>query len=77
MRHVLKGLMAVAAMCVAAGGVEAGKKDDTLVWATDREVPITQHAPDEHILLPLTRDALRLTAALYWDIGEGDTPRKT
>ena len=41
MRHVLKGLIAVAAMCVAAGGVEAGKKDDTLVWATDREVPIT------------------------------------
>jgi peptide/nickel transport system substrate-binding protein len=41
MRYALKGLIAVAAMCVAAGGVEAGKKDDTLVWATDREVPIT------------------------------------
>jgi peptide/nickel transport system substrate-binding protein len=41
MRYVLKGLIAVAAMCMAAGGLEAGKKDDTLVWATDREVPIT------------------------------------
>jgi acetylornithine deacetylase/succinyl-diaminopimelate desuccinylase-like protein len=46
------------------------------IWIPHSYASCSQHAPDEHILLPLTRGALRLMAALYWDIGEGNTPRK-
>ena len=35
----------------------------------------SQHAPDEHILMPLSRSAIEVMAGLYWDIGEGKTPR--
>ncbi|MEM9737011.1 MAG: hypothetical protein AAF908_10460, partial [Pseudomonadota bacterium] len=30
-----------------------------------------QHAPDEHVLVPLCRDALCLMAGLWWDLGSG------
>jgi hypothetical protein len=36
----------------------------------------SQHAPDEHVLKPVCRDALRLMAGLFWDIGEGGTPTR-
>jgi hypothetical protein len=29
-----------------------------------------QHAPDEHLLLPVAREALQLMAGLFWDLGE-------
>lgn len=29
-----------------------------------------QHAPDEHLLAPLARQALQLMTALFWDLGE-------
>jgi hypothetical protein len=29
-----------------------------------------QHAPDEHLLAPLARQALRLMTGLFWDRGE-------
>jgi hypothetical protein len=35
----------------------------------------SQHAPDEHILLPVTEEALAIMAGLFWDLGE--MPRKT
>jgi hypothetical protein len=28
------------------------------------------HAPDEHLLAPLARQALRLMAGLFWDLGD-------
>ena len=44
------------------------------IWIPHSYASCSQHSPDEHILLPLTRDALRLMTGLYWDIGEGSTP---
>ena len=31
--------------------------------------------PDEHVLKPVCRDALRLMAGLFWDVGAGGAPR--
>ena len=33
-----------------------------------------QHAPDEHLLAPLARQALQLMAGLFWDLGESPPP---
>jgi hypothetical protein len=37
-------------------------------------MPSPQHAPNEHLLAPGAREALRLMAGLYWDLGEPGTP---
>ncbi len=44
------------------------------IWIPHSYTACSQHAPDEHILLPLCREALALMAGLYWDLGEGGTP---
>ncbi len=44
------------------------------IWLPQSYTACSQHAPDEHILMPLSREALALMAGLYWDLGEGDTP---
>lgn len=46
------------------------------IWLPHSYASCSQHAPDEHILLPLSRSAMELMAGLYWDIGEGGTPAK-
>lgn len=45
------------------------------VWVPHSYRGCSQHAPNEHVLKPVCRDALRLMTGLYWDIGEGDAPR--
>ncbi|MEM7497168.1 MAG: M20/M25/M40 family metallo-hydrolase [Pseudomonadota bacterium] len=40
------------------------------IWLPHSYVGCSQHAPDEHVLLPLCREALGLMTGLYWDIGE-------
>jgi acetylornithine deacetylase/succinyl-diaminopimelate desuccinylase-like protein len=40
------------------------------VWVPHSYRGCSQHAPDEHVLKPLCRDALRIMAGLFWDIGE-------
>ncbi len=40
------------------------------IWIPHSYPGCAQHAPDEHLLAPLARQALRLMAALFWDIGE-------
>lgn len=45
------------------------------VWVPHSYRGCSQHAPDEHVLKPVCRDALRLMAGLFWDVGEGNTPR--
>jgi acetylornithine deacetylase/succinyl-diaminopimelate desuccinylase-like protein len=45
------------------------------IWIPHSYAACSQHAPDEHILLPLARSAVQLMAGLYWDIGEGKAPR--
>ncbi|WP_422028476.1 M20 family metallopeptidase [Roseovarius sp.] len=45
------------------------------VWVPHSYRGCSQHAPDEHVLKPVCRDALRMMAGLFWDVGEGNTPR--
>jgi acetylornithine deacetylase/succinyl-diaminopimelate desuccinylase-like protein len=45
------------------------------IWIPHSYAACSQHAPDEHMLLPLARSAVQLMAGLYWDIGEGKAPR--
>jgi acetylornithine deacetylase/succinyl-diaminopimelate desuccinylase-like protein len=40
------------------------------VWIPHSYPACAQHAPDEHMLAPLARQALQLMAGLFWDIGE-------
>ena len=40
------------------------------IWIPHSYPGCAQHAPNEHLLAPLARQALRLMAALFWDIGE-------
>lgn len=40
------------------------------VWIPHSYAACQQHAPDEHLLLPVVRSALRLMAGLFWDLGE-------
>ncbi|HEX3588655.1 MAG TPA: M20 family metallopeptidase [Pseudonocardiaceae bacterium] len=40
------------------------------VWIPHSYPACSQHAPDEHLLAPLARQALRLMTGLFWDIGD-------
>lgn len=39
------------------------------VWVPHSYPACAQHAPNEHLLAPLARQALRLMAGLFWDLG--------
>jgi acetylornithine deacetylase/succinyl-diaminopimelate desuccinylase-like protein len=41
------------------------------IWIPHSYASCSQHAPDEHILMRVTRAAIELMAGLYWDVGEG------
>ena len=45
------------------------------IWVPHSYRGCSQHAPNEHVLKPVCRDALRLMAGLFWDVGEGMCPR--
>ena len=40
------------------------------VWVPHSYPACQQHAPDEHLLKPVVRQALQLMAGLWWDLGE-------
>ena len=40
------------------------------IWLPHSYTACSQHAPDEHILMGLCREALALMAGLYWDLGD-------
>lgn len=44
------------------------------IWLPHSYPGCSQHAPDEHILLPVTEEALRIMAGLFWDLGELPRP---
>ena len=44
------------------------------VWVPHSYPACAQHAPDEHLLGSLARQALQLMTALFWDLGEGPRP---
>ena len=45
------------------------------IWVPHSYASCSQHAPNEHILLSEARSAIELMAGLYWDLGEGATPK--
>jgi acetylornithine deacetylase/succinyl-diaminopimelate desuccinylase-like protein len=48
------------------------------VWVPHSYPACSQHAPDEHLLKPVARQALQLMTGLFWDLGEPVTslPRR-
>ncbi len=48
------------------------------VWVPHSYAACSQHAPDEHLLAPVARQALQLMSGLFWDLGEraGELPRR-
>ena len=40
------------------------------IWLPHSYAGCSQHAPDEHILMPVCESALKIMAGLYWDLGE-------
>jgi acetylornithine deacetylase/succinyl-diaminopimelate desuccinylase-like protein len=44
------------------------------IWVPHSYPGCSQHAPDEHILLPVTEEALGIMAGLFWDLGELPRP---
>ena len=40
------------------------------VWIPHSYAACQQHAPDEHLLMPVLREALPMMAGLWWDLGE-------
>ena len=40
------------------------------IWIPHSYTGCSQHAPDEHILLPVCESALEIMAGVYWDLGE-------
>lgn len=44
------------------------------IWVPHSYAGCSQHAPDEHVLAPTCRDALRIMTGIWWDLGSGGTP---
>lgn len=40
------------------------------VWIPHSYAACQQHAPDEHLLAPVVREALQIMAGLFWDLGD-------
>ena len=60
------------------GGVPNDIFQDVLglptIWIPHSYAGCSQHAPDEHVLLPVMQSAAEVMAGLYWDLGTGDLP---
>ena len=54
----------------------AGDLSLPTVWVPHSYASCSQHAPNEHMLAPVAREALGMMAGLYWDLGEGVVPRR-
>lgn len=63
------------------GGIPNDAFQDILglptIWVPHSYAGCSQHAPDEHVLMPIMREATQLMAGLYWDIGQGPVPAPT
>jgi len=44
------------------------------VWVPHSYASCSQHAPNEHLLAPVAREALQVMTGLYWDLGEAGVP---
>ncbi len=45
------------------------------IWVPHSYAACSQHAPNEHILGSITREALQIMAGMFWDVGAGDFPK--
>ena len=45
------------------------------IWVPHSYPGCSQHAPNEHLPAALLREALCIMTGLYWDLGDGHTPR--
>jgi hypothetical protein len=46
------------------------------VWVPHSYAACSQHAPNEHMLAPIAREALKVMTGLYWDLGEPGIPAR-
>ncbi|NBS59726.1 MAG: M20 peptidase family dipeptidase, partial [Betaproteobacteria bacterium] len=44
------------------------------VWIPHSYAACSQHAPNEHLLASVARDALRIMTGVFWDLGEAGSP---
>jgi acetylornithine deacetylase/succinyl-diaminopimelate desuccinylase-like protein len=44
------------------------------IWVPHSYAGCCQHAPNEHLLAPIARQALGVMAGLFWDLGDRETP---
>lgn len=47
------------------------------IWVPHSYRGCSQHAPNEHVLKPLCRDALKVMAGVFWDVGAKPVPART
>jgi acetylornithine deacetylase/succinyl-diaminopimelate desuccinylase-like protein len=47
------------------------------VWVPHSYASCSQHAPNEHLLAPVAREALAVMAGIYWDLGENQVPQRS
>ncbi|MCG7363035.1 M20 family metallopeptidase [Roseomonas sp. ACRSG] len=45
------------------------------LWVPHSYAACSQHAPDEHLLVPVVREGLAMMAGLFWDLGENAPSR--
>jgi acetylornithine deacetylase/succinyl-diaminopimelate desuccinylase-like protein len=48
-----------------------------LLWIPHSYNGCKQHGPDEHAIPAILREGIAMMAGLWWDLGEGNTPRLT
>jgi len=44
------------------------------IWIPHSYAGCSQHAPNEHLLAPVARQALAIMSGIYWDLGEAGVP---
>jgi acetylornithine deacetylase/succinyl-diaminopimelate desuccinylase-like protein len=44
------------------------------IWVPHSYASCSQHAPNEHLLAPVAREALAVMTGIYWDLGEAGVP---
>jgi acetylornithine deacetylase/succinyl-diaminopimelate desuccinylase-like protein len=45
------------------------------IWVPHSYASCSQHAPNEHMLAPVAREALAVMTGIYWDLGEAGVPK--
>jgi acetylornithine deacetylase/succinyl-diaminopimelate desuccinylase-like protein len=47
------------------------------IWVPHSYAACSQHAPNEHMLAPVAREALAVMTGIYWDLGEAGVPPRS